>query len=178
MMDTEKYIEDPNNAYSFQYEYKFSNTYRCITANYIKPENLDKLDLENRNINDLAINGDYLEELIIPNGVTCAIVADLSLRKLYVPDSMEFLYCQNNCLKELELPENIYNVDASNNYIEKVTFRNSAKQLKYLNLKNNRIADFDFTIPESLNYLNIENNPHIHVSPKISLFINMNPIYE
>lgn len=178
MMETEKYIENPELLYSFRYSYSYSNTYKCIKADYIKPENLHKLDLENRNINDLSINGDYLEELIIPEGVTCAIIANLSLRKLHVPDSMKFLYCQNNCLKELELPENICNVDACNNYIEKVTFRNPAKELTYLNLKNNRITEFDFTIPESLNYLNIENNPHINISPKISLFINMNPIYE
>jgi len=167
--DVIKYKKDKI-KYSFRWEYNIKQKY--INIKYIKPEDLLTFDFSDKNFTELFIDGDYLEELIVPNGVETVVVNNLALRKLTLPDTVEFLYCENNCLKELELPSNIYKVDAHNNYIQQVTFKDSPKQLMYLNLENNRLLDFNFDIPKTLTYLNIDGNKNINIPPRMRVFIN------
>ena len=71
----------------------------------------------------LIVAGDYLDTLVIPEGVDFVSCESLGLRNIVVPDSLLSLYCARNCLRSLELPSGLERLDASHNCLYDLSFR-------------------------------------------------------
>ena len=98
----------------------------------------------------LMIFGDYVDHIVVPDGVD-TFACKKSLLTCKLPDTIEFLYLDNNRLKDIELPQNIIIADISNNYLERITFREQPKKIKELYLQDNRLKKLEFIAPSSLN---------------------------
>lgn len=116
----------------------------------------------------LYLFGDYFHTFQIPYGITNATIVSKALRKLYVPDSIEYLNVCDNCLTELELPGNIEMLRASNCYLMQIKFRSPPTKLGSLIINRNRLASLDFEAPPSLEYIDVrKNNGTIHMHSSI-----------
>lgn len=154
--------------YSFHYEYESHD----LTLYYAKQSDIDNFDF-NKKIDYLIINGDYIDTLIIPDGVKYVSVDNLGLKYLYVPDSVETLYANNNFLSSIELPENICKVCLNNNLLTKITSRgNNMMNLFCLEVEDNRLSTIDINIPDTIEVLRIRKNNNIHIDEKMKTIIN------
>lgn len=116
-----------------------------------------------KNTRRLVISGDYLDELVIPNGVESCVCCGLGLRKLVVPDSVAFLYCNRNNLRSLELPHGLYICDISDNPLYHLTFRNENNQeleLGRIQMKRVRLTRFDAKVKENCE-IDMDENPQL-----------------
>lgn len=98
------------------------------------------------NVKSIIIDGDYLDTLIVPQGINAVTVVSLGLRKLIVPDGVEFLYCNYNNLRELELPSTICVADLGNNPLYQLTFRGDPMEMYRLELRNTRLRTLLFKV--------------------------------
>lgn len=105
---------------------KWTIIHRTSLQDYTFPENIDSL----------CINGDYLDHLVVPQGVSTVTLGPLGLRSLVLPDGVEFLYCSYNNLRELEIPESIFMADLGNNPLYKLRFRGEPTNLVRLEVRN------------------------------------------
>jgi hypothetical protein len=123
-------------------------------------------------IKDLHIHGDYLEHFDIPDGLISVNVNSLGLKSLYVPDSVKYLYCAQNFLRKLEVPIGIMCIDAHNNLLTEITFREPKEKninTLYLDIHSNRFTILDFDVP--LDYLNASLNKIEYINTKIYDFL-------
>jgi hypothetical protein len=75
--------------------------------------------------NDVTIvtfAGDYLDELIIPEGIESVMCSYMGLRKLILPRSIKYVYANYNSLLELIVPNNIVVLEVSNNPLYNLRF--------------------------------------------------------
>lgn len=107
-------------------------------------------------IKEITICGDYVDHVIIPDGIEYVYVLDAGLKTIHVPDSVKTLDVSINLLKTLELPANIEYVRAKYNKIETVTFRGTPAKLHHLQLKSNRVHDLMFDAPDCLEYIRVD----------------------
>jgi hypothetical protein len=114
----------------------------------------------------VIINGD-MDTIDLMEGIEYASCANLGLKKIIVPDSITYLYCEDNHLLELELPIDCIKVDASNNRIKCLTIRGDGKfnRLEELYLQKNRLIKVDFIPPPTLCWL--ETDRYVEVSQDI-----------
>lgn len=151
----------------------------ALTVYHIKPMNLptlqEKIKEIGKDLAELSICGDYLDELIIPDGVWFVQCARLGLKKLVVPDSVRWLYCNDNFLEELEVPNTIEYLVAHDNILHTLRFRGgNPTKLGILELYHNRFTRFDFEIPECCESVMINHNyPIEFMSESIRNAINM-----
>ena len=136
-----------SNPFAFKATYDSENSY--LTLQYARQKDIDNFIFPNNNIDYLDIFGDYLDTLIIPDGVEHACIDTLGLKHVYVPDSIKKLYCQDN-------------------------FRGGPpNNLFMLELEGNRFQRFDFEIPKCCEVLNINKNYNVkYISPSIREFID------
>jgi hypothetical protein len=120
----------------------------------------------------LMIHGDYVDHIVVPEGVD-TFACRKALMTCKLPDSIEFLYLENNRIKEIELPQDIIIADVSDNYLESITFRGGRPQkLKELYVQNNRLKTLEFHPPQSLNTLNIRFNHGLTMNKELVDYIN------
>lgn len=154
--------------YSFQYDYNIEDASLCIK--YAKQTDIDNFNF-NMNIEYLTILGDYIDNLIIPNGVKWVCIEKLGLKTISIPDSVQYLYIDNNFLKSLELPIYIEKVVANNNYLENIISKGKLTKLYCLELEDNRLNNLNIEIPETIEVLKIKKNP-IKIDKKLEKIIN------
>ena len=161
-----------SNPFAFKATYDSENSY--LTLQYARQKDIDNFIFPNNNIDYLDIFGDYLDTLIIPDGVEHACIDTLGLKHVYVPDSIKKLYCQDNFLETLDVPCTIENLVANNNILQTLTFRGGPpNNLFMLELEGNRFQRFDFEIPKCCEVLNINKNYNVkYISPSIREFID------
>lgn len=107
-------------------------------------------------VKELVINGDYVDHLVLPDGVEWVYVEDLALKSLVVPDSVIYLHCPENRLRTLELPAGIENVTANKNKLRSLTFRGPPTCLSSLDIRDNRFAGLEFDVPPTLTDVDLE----------------------
>ena len=150
---------------------EFEEESGSLTLYYAKQSDIDSLVFP-PNTKELMILGDYIDKLIIPDGVTYVSADRIGLKEIYVPDSVKYLYLSDNFLTQLELPSGIEKVEANLNYLEHVRFRGQPDQLFSLELEDNRLEDIDFNPPKTLEVFNVKKNRFQNFRPKIAKIIN------
>lgn len=124
----------------------------------------------------LIIYGDYVDHIVVPDGVD-TFACKKSLMTCTLPDSIEFLYLENNRLKEVELPQHVIIADLSDNYLEKIVFRGGQPEsLKELYLQNNRLKILEFFPPPCFNTLNIRFNHGLKMNTELIEYIETNDV--
>jgi hypothetical protein len=129
-----------------------------MTLFHAKQSDIDNFDFNKYNIDSLCIIGDYIDHLIIPDGVEWVSANRLGLKSLYIPDSVRTLYINNNFLACLDLPENIENLYAKKNYLTDVRFRKPPTKLISMDLQENRLTTLDFIMPKTIEILRLRKN--------------------
>jgi len=143
--------------YSFKIHYPDTST---IYVSNVTDEDVGRIPTSlPPNITDLVIHDDHIDKYVIPQGITTATVGYLGLKELYVPDGVEYLYCQHNFLRALDLPASIVHVVANDNLLPKITFRGFPNNLYWIDVRNNRICYLDIPVSPSLHFLNATFNP-------------------
>lgn len=144
---------------------------------HVTQDIIDTYDFtQHDSIQTLCISGDYLQTLRIPEGVVFAYIGRLGLRELYIPDSVEYLVCDNNFLTHLDLPACIDVVEANRNLITSISFRGEPDNLSVLELKGNRLMSLDFPVTDNLRKVLLDDNPYLRESklgPQIRKFTRM-----
>lgn len=102
----------------------------------------------------VIISGDFLDELIIPEGVTELYCFNLGLKKLHLPSTAEYVYASNNCLLELDVPPKISFLDVSYNPLYNLRFLdNTVPELLRLKVRDTYISSLRIRISKKA-YLN------------------------
>jgi hypothetical protein len=135
--------------------------------------NATQSDIDNykwpENIEAVYFRDCWIDHLKLPEGIEHVTVWK-SVRSIYVPSSVQFLYISNNSLHTLEVPQDILVVDASENFLTDFKFRdgNPTKLMK-LNLTENKLESLHFIPPSSLCEMNITKNnlTPFTISPEI-----------
>lgn len=136
--------------------FDFSKTF---TIRNVTPEAMVDIVIPNET-ERLVIVGDYLDELVIPDGIVTCICPSLGLRRLVVPDSVEFLYCNRNNIRELELPERMYAADVSYNPMYDLHIRGENPELGKIKMTGLKIKKFHAKVKPECE-IDMEDNPHL-----------------
>lgn len=126
----------------------------------------------------LLIDGDYLDELVIPEGIVFCACPNLGLRTLIVPDSVEHLFCNRNTLRDLELPKSLYSLDASHNPLYTVSFRAEMPAISILRMRSVKATTLDFKVNEFCEVDLRDNRQLVNLSPELRNACIKNPCYE
>lgn len=138
------------------------------------PENITSLVLKNasddnfytfkipEHVHELEICG-TMKKLIIPDHVTDIICSFMNLEELHIGDKVEYLYCNDNNLTTVYLPETLLAADISDNKINKIIIKNELKYIQYLYVQNNQIEDFDIRLPQTMAWFDMDNNPNMKI---------------
>ncbi len=140
----------------------------CVKFINVNEQNISKipqlLSISDK-IDDIILRG-KLDHLDIPI-LNCELNIDCSemgLKTLYVPDNVIHLFCNDNQLEYLEVPHGIWGLGCENNNIKQIKFRGGDPYtLGFLNMRNNKITNFDAKLPNTLWNLLIEGNPNIKI---------------
>ena len=150
--------------YKFRCEYE--EELKRMSVYHAKQADIDSMEYPD-DMEMLHIYGDYFDRLTVPNGVNNLICHNLGLKELHLPDSLENAYILQNKLTHLELPENVFLIDASNNMLNEITFRKPPMKLFELDLHENRLISLDFVPPKSLCTLIVKQNPLVYINPEL-----------
>jgi Leucine-rich repeat (LRR) protein len=127
---------------------------------FIKNMN-DKILIPNTCTN-LTILSSQINDLVIPDGVidfNCSDVGNITSIRL--PDSLEYLNCRTNPIKNLRLPKNIACVDCSYCKLQNIEAVEDLTNLLVLDMRYNSIIKCDIKFPNTLEELNIYGNYNI-----------------
>lgn len=150
---------------------KFYPNSRVFHVNCVTPETWADVQVPT-NTRRLVISGDYLDELIIPDGVESCDCVGLGLRRLVVPDSVEYLHCNRNNLRSLELPHGLYACDISNNPLYDLRFRSASGEddtlrLGIIRLNRVKMTCFNAKVKENCE-IDLDGNPQlVSFSPEV-----------
>lgn len=93
--------------------------------------------------------GDYLEELVVPNGVNRVFCTNLGLRRLVLPSTVVQVYANMNSLRELTVPSTIMFLELSYNPLYNLYFNGGdPMQLARLVVCNTNISSLEFRVSE------------------------------
>lgn len=148
-------------------EYTYTELSRQLSVYFATQEDIDTIldKYKNTQIDEIIIQGDEIDTLNIPEGVTRVICCGVALRHVNLPDSVEVAFLDDNKLREVVLPGKIKRVSLKNNLISFLSFReptNSPSQLEALNLFDNRLQKLIFKPPPTLYKMNIYKNEFLH----------------
>ena len=120
--------------------------------------------------------------LIVPEGIQQLHCSDNKLTCLVVPNGMQQLHCSRNKLTSLIVPKGIQNLGCSDNKLTSLDVPEGIKKLvcsynkltslivpegiKMLYCSHNELICINFKSPESLKYIDIENNENLVYPPK------------
>lgn len=100
-----------------------------------------------------------LEELIVPPHIKVMICHSMSLKNIVCNDALEYLYCTDNKLETIILPNDILAVDVSDNKLTSIKVKDKLTSLCCLYINNNLIKDLDIYLPESMFHFDMADNP-------------------
>lgn len=151
-----------------KYPYQFEVTHDddTLILKHITPEDWENVVMP-EGIRTLIITG-YMDDLVIPDGVVKVYANALGLRRIHVSNSVKTLSVNTNCLRVIELPSDIEEVDLSHNPLGVLTFRAPPTALYSLDLENTMMQTLDFPAPSTLNELNLSRTTHlVYISPQV-----------
>jgi Leucine-rich repeat (LRR) protein len=154
----------------FVFNSKYEEKSRILTIVNAKQQDIDTFKWPN-NVETLYIKDSWIDHLQIPEGIEYVTLSK-SVRSIYVPDSIKFLYVANNTLVSLEVPNTIMIVYAPENFLTDFKFRGgdgNPTNLQKLDLSNNNLESLYFIPPDTLGELNITKNmlTPLTISPEI-----------
>jgi hypothetical protein len=152
----------------FVFKSRYDEESRILTIVNAKQQDIDDFKWPN-NIESLYIRDSWIDNLQIPEGIEYVTLSK-SVRSIYVPDSIKFLYVANNTLVSLEVPNTIMIVYAPDNFLIDFKFRGgNPTNLQKLDLSNNNLESLCFIPPDTLGELNITKNmlTPLTISPEI-----------
>lgn len=149
---------------------KFYEHSQTFHVDHVTPESWANIDIP-QNTKRLVISGDFLDELVIPNGVVSCICHGMGLRKLTVPDTVEYLFCNRNQLRSLELPHAMYMCDISHNPLYHLRFRKDENDtelcLGRIQMNHVKMSSFDAKVKENCE-IDMSDNPQlVAYSPEV-----------
>ena len=150
--------------FEFQSEQK-SNILILVNA---KQKDIDDFKWPNK-IDTLYIRDSWIDHLDIPEGIEYVTIWK-SVRSIYVPDSVKFLYVSNNSLVTLEVPRTIVSLYAPENFLIELKFRDgNPTHLVKLIINDNQLKSLHFIPPDILGELDIRKNllTPLTISPEI-----------
>ena len=156
----------------FSFQFSYSPETKDLTLQYAKQADLTSFDFSKYDIETLCVLGDYIDHLIIPDGVKWVSANRLGLKTVSIPDSVKIIYLNNNFLTKIDLPGNIEQVYAKRNYLISVTFRNPPSKLTCLDLQENRLSHLDFEIPKSIEVFRLRKNFFSSISTDMQRVLN------
>lgn len=113
-------------------------------------------------ITELELNG-QLTELIIPYHIKIIVCDFLGLKSIICNDMLKHLYCSNNNLESIILPNDIIAIDIADNKIHTIKVKNKLTSILFLDMENNLIEDFDIELPNTMSRFNILGNKNIRI---------------
>ena len=152
----------------FIFKNKYDEESRILTIVNAKQEDIDNFNWP-INIESLYIRDSWIDHLQIPEGIEYVTICK-SVRSIYVPDSIKFLYVSNNTLVSLEVPNTIMILHAPDNFLIDLKFRGgNPTNLQKLDLSDNNLESLYFIPPDTLEELNIAKNmlTPLTISPEI-----------
>lgn len=138
---------------------EFFEQTKTFTIRNVTPEAMSGIVIP-KETERLVIVGDYLDELNIPDGIITCICPSLGLRRLIVPDSVEFLYCNRNNIRELELSERMYAADVSYNPMYDLHIRGDTPELGKIKMTGLKLKSFHAKVKPECE-IDMEENPHL-----------------
>lgn len=149
---------------------KYYQNSRVFHIDGVTPETWDAASCDiPKTTRRLVVSGDYLDELIIPEGIASCVCHSLGLRRLIVPDGVEYLWCNNNTLRALELPQSMYICDVSYNPLRSLTFRGGdvGLVLGRIQMNNVKLTSFHAKVKNNCE-IDMDNNPQlVSLSPEV-----------
>lgn len=151
-------MDDVDDAYAFRATYEPMRDGLKLCIDNVNEEDMRAFSFH-PGVKELVICGDFLDHLVVPDGVEWVYACNLALKTIHVPDSVVFLACDGNCLRALELPAGIEDVDAHDNCLRMLAFRGPPTRLESLNLRDNRLmAGLDFIVPPTLYHIELHHS--------------------
>lgn len=99
-----------------------------------------------------------LDELVIPEHIKIMICYSMGLKNIICNDALEYLYCADNELETIILPDDILAIDVSHNKLTSIKVKNKLTSLCSVSICNNLIKDLDIYLPESMFHFDMEGN--------------------
>jgi hypothetical protein len=136
----------------------------CLSISYVRENGyVEKILAAYReqhvHIDTLQINGDWIDSLVVPDGIETLIACELGLKSITIPKSVSLMYLDDNCLTELRLPRDssAIVVTAKNNYIEHLICEDGQfpKKLMDLKLKSNRLREIMYPRHDALGTVDV-----------------------
>lgn len=140
--------------YTFEFDYD-EETGLCI-IDYATQEDIDSFTIP-KGTRHLHIMGDYIDRIVVPDGIETVVACKLGLKEICIPDSVKALYCNDNFIKHIELPSSIEVAEIKNNLLQTLCFRSEPTDIGTLKLSDNsRLRRLDFVFPECLEVLKLK----------------------
>jgi len=124
--------------------------------------NLTSLDVP-KGIQELWCSHNKLTSLIVPKGVQELYCSNNNLTSLIVPKGVQELYCSNNNLTSLIVPKGMQKLWCSNNNLTSLVV---PEGIQKLDCSYNKLIYINFKSPESLKYIDINDNKDMIYPPK------------
>lgn len=160
----------------FDFYCKYIEESKEFSLFYAKQQDIDNL-MWPKGCEIANVTGDFFDHITIPEGVISFACANVGLKSITLPDSLQYVYLSQNKLSTLELPQNIKIVVADHNILTNISFRGNPTCIEELDLQTNRLLKFEFVPPESLVTINIAYNSYLkqeNVSQEILNIIDTN----
>ena len=157
----------------FKWTVEKISTYIHLSVSHVTPEDWKTIDMPD-GLTHLFITGDFLDELVVPEGVIMVNVPKLSLRSITLPESVTWLSCRKNCLRELALPGGIEYVDAHKNLLTRLEFRSPPTELGNLIVSHNNLSTLNFEATPNLYGVDISINENFkfeNLTPSLREFL-------
>jgi len=146
---------DNKNSFHIIYYPETETLHLC----HITQDIFDSFNFSNFKIESLLITGDYLDYLVVPDGIKNVYCGSLGLRKISLPDSVKHLNCENNCLLNIILPDNIKYVNLNQNCLKDISFKNEPNKINVLILSKNYLETLNLeNLPRTIKLLDLTNN--------------------
>ena len=113
-----------------------------------------------------------IDKWIVPDWATYVECENCELESIVLHENVEFLFAQNNLIKELHVPSGIRCLDVKNNKITRITSNGPLVGLFSLDIRNNNISRLELDIADSVDNAYILGNPNIRIKNPLWLFSN------
>lgn len=150
----------------------------CFYVYNIQPGNYSLLKIP-ENVENVYIQGDYLDHFEIPQGVKNIEIIHLGLKTLTIPEGVISVNCSKNFLKTIEIPQSLKVLKINKNLLSEITFlSNVDNQLEHLAMRSNIITNLEYYPENKLDHFNKFILKINQSAPRIRNWINMEYMYE
>jgi hypothetical protein len=150
----------------------------CFYAYNIQPGNYSLLKIP-ENVENVYIQGHYLDHFEIPENIKNIELIHLGLKTLIIPEGVISVNCSKNFLKTIEIPQSLKVLKINKNLLSEITFRSSIdNQLEHLAMRSNIVTNLEYYPENKLDHFNKFILKINQSAPRIRNWINMEHMYE